>query len=803
MKTLSKIKILFLTFLIVTFLVAACLVVSIGFADTTAPQEFYFGRSALLQMRNDNLVSAYDAICEGIAGKKESIAFPAPISMDEFDMVWEFYRYDHTEHYWLPTTYGYEYSKETEKVYSLIFGGKDTQYLTFTAVQDAAFERETQKYIDLTKSLTSEYEKALVLHDALVKNVTYDLGAPNAHNAYGAIVEKRAVCEGYAESYQYLLHLCGIQSYFVAGFSNDEAHAWNLVRLDGKYYYTDTTWDDPVSKNPEDELTKSVYHGYFNVTTEILQRDHTITDTYEILPVCDSLDMLNKDLTVMEKFSTTDIASAIQVMGNIGTAKIFTLQDADEFNAYLSTNEIWNDIIFQTVFAGKGCKIHSVHCGQEFILTITGPDNYPAQKIELDKRELNLVLESAPTGKLVATVNQGAYCSDLVVWTSSDESVATVDQLGNVTALKVGKATITATAGNVWAICDVIVEPACYHPNEYKKFVAASPSTCVTAGWVAHYICNKCGKTLDGNNNELDPTLPLAPNNHEGESEVRGYLESTCQQVGYTGDTYCLSCEQIITVGMEMAKKPHTYDENFVKENADTEKHYKVCAECNNRDDGASHVWNITAATSTENKFCTVCLYVAEVATTHVHNLTLHQGIPATCTENGEKDYYECDECGMFFADKDCTEQVSDLFNWKVLAAAHRFGEPTFTFSDDFTSATATFVCDGCNETTECAAEISSEEKSKVTDIDEGVTTYTATVTLNGKTYTATKTETTPPKLGYTMAKIIRTCTFGGAINGYLGVGLVAIGTIIVLVIVFKIIGRISRRNKSKNNKNK
>lgn len=81
-------------------------------------------------------------------------------------------------------------------------------------------------------------------------------------------------------------------------------------------------------------------------------------------------------------------------------------------------------------------------------------------KPALDKDSLNLTIQSVelhPTGKLSLTENEQSFLY-VYQWMSSDTSVATVDEHGNVTAQGVGKATITALVSNGQALrCSVTV----------------------------------------------------------------------------------------------------------------------------------------------------------------------------------------------------------------------------------------------------------------------------------------------------------------------------------------------------------
>ena len=78
----------------------------------------------------------------------------------------------------------------------------------------------------------------------------------------------------------------------------------------------------------------------------------------------------------------------------------------------------------------------------------------------------------------------------------------------------------------------------------------------------------------------------------------------------------------------------------------------------------------------------------------------------------------------------------------------HSYGEPTFTFSEDGKSATAVFAC-GCGDEQEVTAHISAKVKTEAACTEKGVTTYTATVTFGGETYTAEKDVADIPALGH------------------------------------------------------
>ena len=132
-----------------------------------------------------------------------------------------------------------------------------------TVFGSSSLEEATKKALAVVKPEMSDLEKALVLHDYIALNTEYDYqgylngNLPNSvFTIEGTLVEGKAVCQGYALAYQYLLNKVGIESKYVA--SSAMNHGWNLVKIFGRWYHVDVTWDDPVW----DQLGR-VKHQYF------------------------------------------------------------------------------------------------------------------------------------------------------------------------------------------------------------------------------------------------------------------------------------------------------------------------------------------------------------------------------------------------------------------------------------------------------------------------------------------------------------------------------------------------------------
>lgn len=239
----------------------------------------------------------------------------------------------------------------------------------------------------------------------------------------------------------------------------------------------------------------------------------------------------------------------------------------------------------------------------------------PATNIKLNKSETTIYTGNTET--LVATV-EPSDTTDTVVWTSSKESVATVDNTGKVTAVAPGTATITAKAGVKTATCTVTVENApCTHTS--KTPIPAKASTCEEKGWDAYQKCEQCGKLFDTNGNPIDgiPYRALDDAAHDFNTSEWGYKEA---------DGHAHVCR----------RNPAHHD-TVVAHTAGP------------------------AATETTPQTCTECGFVMQPATGHVHadHLTKVDKKDATCTADGNKEYYRC-TCGKLFEDAAAATEITD-----------------------------------------------------------------------------------------------------------------------------------------------
>lgn len=247
---------------------------------------------------NDEEKAAYKQLSEGINNYDSCVLLDNPIMYDSIVKVF----------YAVYSTLECQMYNPIRENCSLTKKGKDmvcTFVLQYNISKEemekekSELEQESEKILNLLTDEMTETEKEMVLHDELIKKCRYDTDAisgsqeefqkiassTHCADAYGAIVEGKAVCEGYSRAFRYLCNKAGIKCELVSGkASGGMDHMWNMVYVDGAWHQVDVTHDDPLYTI---EGKESVEHTYFNLSDEEMFRDHTIDEESFLFPRCE------------------------------------------------------------------------------------------------------------------------------------------------------------------------------------------------------------------------------------------------------------------------------------------------------------------------------------------------------------------------------------------------------------------------------------------------------------------------------------------------------------------------------------
>ncbi|MCR5251892.1 MAG: hypothetical protein K6E50_14930 [Lachnospiraceae bacterium] len=195
---------------------------------------------------------------------------------------------DHPELYWID---GYSYSRFGNAGNDLFFtfSGK----YTYSAEECAKMKPQIENYVNLCLSGipagADTYDKVKHVYEYLIRTTEYQIGSIDNQNILSVFLHGQSVCQGYAKALQYLLEELDIPCTMVVGkVHGGEGHAWNLVNIDGAYYYVDATWGDAgylSGTNSTKAGREEINYNYLNVTTEEISLTHDM-DNVVPLPYC-------------------------------------------------------------------------------------------------------------------------------------------------------------------------------------------------------------------------------------------------------------------------------------------------------------------------------------------------------------------------------------------------------------------------------------------------------------------------------------------------------------------------------------
>ncbi len=567
------------------------------------------------------------------------------------------------------------------------------------------YQEATKKLDEVIKSLNldgkSDYDKFKAVTNWIVSNVRYDEDNETKyqHDLTGAVLDGLAVCDGYAGTFYYMANAVGLNALFEDGITNSNRirHAWNLVEIDGTYYYTDPT---NAYFKEDGEPGKELLPGQKYLFSLYTPDDTTIEDTYKNISEDDYL----KEHSVCKgnhnlrenggkSAQCTTPATIHYECTNPGCLYEYDVESSP------ALGHAWDE--------GKITQEQS--CDNPEITTYTCTRSNCRKKKQVETKPA--LGHTWDEGK----ITKEATCSETGVKTY------TCSRCGGTKTEEIPKT-----------------------KHDYEEHVVKAP-TCTEKG-VSYYVCKNCGLTTSRRQ------TPATGHIH---TEVRNQKDATYKEEGYTGDTYCKDCGKKLETGTvipKLVETEHDYGE-WVLDQAPTCKKYgarhRICKNCGDREvdvlDKVDHSWELvstTPATCTIGEIqhykCSVCGETKDVTLSNpLGEHSWDEGKvtkKATCTEDGEKTY-TCTVCNTTKTEviPATGHQHKEVRNAKKATCTE----------DGYTGDT---YCTDCNTKLESGTVINKLGHTwdngvitkEATETEEGVKTYTC------KTCGETKTESIP-----------------------------------------------------------
>lgn len=218
----------------------------------------------------------YLDLLEGMLNFEEMIVVPQKLTYDRFVKVKSLLMIEDYSLFYLNERYSPYMNEVNQRI------SKTKITYNYSPAEVAEMNRQTEAKVNeilmQLKPTMNNYDVVKFFHDYIVLNCSYDMDAEHRLTPYGALVDGKAICEGYAKAFAMLCDRVGIENMIVTG-NNDQNHMWNMVKIDGDWYHVDVTFDD----TNKEILSDLVVYQYFLAPDKIVKNGMTI-DTDKFVP---------------------------------------------------------------------------------------------------------------------------------------------------------------------------------------------------------------------------------------------------------------------------------------------------------------------------------------------------------------------------------------------------------------------------------------------------------------------------------------------------------------------------------------
>ena len=248
------------------------------------------------QTLNEEAKKVYDTIVYTIMNRESDVQI-ATTDVKTMELAYQAVRYDYCEFFWVDQLNYVTYTIDNE-ITAIEISPTYTMTESEQKKTQEQIDQEVERILAEAPADGSDFDRALYVYETLINEVDYVENSENNQNIISVFINHETICQGYAYATQYLLERLGIPCTTVTGNARGESHAWNLVQMDGEYYYIDTTWGNSQymyqneqngAVSGETGISKFPDYDYFGATTQTILKTHT-PDSEIPLPDCTAVE---------------------------------------------------------------------------------------------------------------------------------------------------------------------------------------------------------------------------------------------------------------------------------------------------------------------------------------------------------------------------------------------------------------------------------------------------------------------------------------------------------------------------------
>lgn len=587
--------------------------------------------------------------------------FNIPVSDGEYtaDFIW----------YHMPEAFGvnllsYSFYSYSGNIINLVvqycdFADTPAEY---TACMEAFYDKADKLLSGIEgNSSLSDTEKALLLHDRLAVSTEYDFTGTDRviHTAYGALGNERAVCQGYAMAYMYLLQRVGIKNYYCA--SDALNHGWNIVYIGGKAYHVDVTWDDISYGNGAGASGRVMHDNFLRSTAGIKATGHSAND-FDTTPADTSFDNSFWQSSFTQFILIGNDIFYLEAPAGSYDAKIKNMRTGAVLHSF---SDYWMD---SEVSAWGGNYSALTKAGDSLLFSLS-KDVYRF---------------SPSSGEAVKIYSPDMPSYHNIFGMTYDDGYIICDINSNPNY----DSSLTRAKYEYAAVCS----------HSDTEAVTGAPASCVSPGVTDSVICKNCKTLLSGN-------TPIPELGHDKIPHQK--KSPSCTEIGWDEYFTCSRCDY--STYEELPATGHTEVTDTALAPSCTEtglsegKHCSVCNAVTVKQEAVPALGHkevtdppVNPACTTEGlsegKHCSVC-YAVIIKQNKIpalgHNEIKHGEKAATCISTGNTAYAACSRCD-YSTYKETAVNPSNHTNTKDV--------PETPATTENIGYTAGIYCNDCNK---------------------------------------------------------------------------------------------------------
>lgn len=304
---------------------------------------------------DENAKKVYQTMYLAIKGVKDVVK----IDSNDKDVVAECSSgiyLDHPELFWYQGSYSLD-----------IYNGDNGSQINFNYTKTAEeipgiqnlLDKKTKEILASIGEHKSRFETVEAVYDYVINNCSYDESANDNQNLLSSLLYGKSVCAGYSKAIQYLLNKEGISATsmigdaktVLIGSSENTLHEWNMVKLDGGFYYIDATWGD------QNEISPHACSAYLLFDSTDMLANYKPQGDYE-KSISEKDTYFRHNDIYLEKYDEDKIYSIVRSAIDSKTGVVELKGNQDTYNS-LKTNLIGGSRIYD-IFSNLGIEVDTL-----------------------------------------------------------------------------------------------------------------------------------------------------------------------------------------------------------------------------------------------------------------------------------------------------------------------------------------------------------------------------------------------------------------------------------------------------------